>query len=501
MDDRVDIRFDGWTLLRRSGELVRDGRRLRLQTQPLQVLEALLEQPGELVTREQLRARLWPKGVVDFDTALNSAVHRLRVALDDHADQPRYIETVPRRGYRYIGPLDAPEAASIRIAGTVPDPASVADSSRRGRVARWSLLAAVLAAVIAAGALSAWRRAGPAGSVAAGSIAAATSPAPSAAQERLLRAEHFLKRRDPGDLALALRYFREAVEIEPGLARAWTGMAAAYWLLMVEGELAPEQGLEQLRAAAERAIELEPSHAEPQLRLALYYFATGDSRRHAEYVDRALALEPGNPLVLSVSASRAAAEGDLAAAIRLQQRAVEADPLSAVHRYNLASWFYLAGRFDEAAAEVRRLLEMHPDASRFADLLGFVLLLRGQHAEALQLAAGWPAGRERRFVEALAQHGLGLHGEAEASMRALVEAHGDDPWLLAEAHAFRGEHDQAFAALQAGARQPGRLPWQGRGRHVRWLVPLSPFLQPLKEDPRWQGWRETLDAGQQDRRG
>ena len=95
--------------------------------------------------------------------------------------------------------------------------------------------------------------------------------------------------------------------------------------------------------------------------------------------------------------------------------------------------------------------------------------------------------------ERLAQHGLGLDGQAEASIRALLDTHGDDPWLLAEAHAFRGEHDEAFAALQAGARLPGRLPWQNRGRHVRWLVPHSPFLQPLKADPRWQRWRDTLD--------
>jgi len=90
MDQCAEIRFDGWTLLRRSGELLRDGTRIRLQSQPLLVLEELLERPGEIVTREQLIARLWPKGVVDFDTALNSAVRRLRTALGDHAETPQY---------------------------------------------------------------------------------------------------------------------------------------------------------------------------------------------------------------------------------------------------------------------------------------------------------------------------------------------------------------------------------------------------------------------------
>ena len=100
------IRFDGWVLHLDSGELAKDGRRIRLQDQPLQILEALLDQPGELVTREQLIARLWPKGVVDYDTGLNSAVRKLRIALQDDVDTPRYVETVPRKGYRFIGAID-----------------------------------------------------------------------------------------------------------------------------------------------------------------------------------------------------------------------------------------------------------------------------------------------------------------------------------------------------------------------------------------------------------
>lgn len=103
--------FDGWVLRMDLGELAKDGRKIRLQDQPLQILDELLSRPGELVTREQLIARLWPKGVVDFDTGLNSAVRKLRVALQDEAETPRYIETVPRRGYRFIGALDPPATA------------------------------------------------------------------------------------------------------------------------------------------------------------------------------------------------------------------------------------------------------------------------------------------------------------------------------------------------------------------------------------------------------
>ncbi len=109
-----EIRFDGWSLRTDSGELARGGAVTRLQDQPLQVLVELLARPGDLVTREQLIARLWPKGVVDYETGLNTVVRKLRVALGDDAITPRYIETIPRRGYRFIGTLEtATELAAL----------------------------------------------------------------------------------------------------------------------------------------------------------------------------------------------------------------------------------------------------------------------------------------------------------------------------------------------------------------------------------------------------
>jgi len=104
MDKRV-IRFDGWKVDFNSGEISKDGATSRLPDQPLQILDELTQHPGDVVTREQLIARLWPTGVVEFDTGLNSAMRKLRSGLGDDADTPRYIETLPRKGYRFIGKL------------------------------------------------------------------------------------------------------------------------------------------------------------------------------------------------------------------------------------------------------------------------------------------------------------------------------------------------------------------------------------------------------------
>jgi DNA-binding winged helix-turn-helix (wHTH) protein len=108
MPPLMPLRFGAFELDLHSGELRRNGMKVRLADQPRQILQLLLERPGELVTREQLRERLWMEGTfVDFETGLNSAVRKLREALDDSAANPRFIERVPRRGYRFIAPVSS----------------------------------------------------------------------------------------------------------------------------------------------------------------------------------------------------------------------------------------------------------------------------------------------------------------------------------------------------------------------------------------------------------
>jgi DNA-binding winged helix-turn-helix (wHTH) protein len=109
------LRFGPFEADLRTGELWREGTRIPLQDKPFQVLAALLRRPGELVTREELRERLWAGAVfTDFEHGLNKAVNKLRRALDDPADGPRYVETLPRRGYRFVALLttSAPSPAT-----------------------------------------------------------------------------------------------------------------------------------------------------------------------------------------------------------------------------------------------------------------------------------------------------------------------------------------------------------------------------------------------------
>src|SRR5579864_7822120 len=104
------LRFGVYEADLATGELRKNGSLIRLQEQPFQILAMLLERPGDLVTREDLRTKLWPADTfVDFDHSLNTAVNKIREALGDSASNPRFVQTVARRGYRFIAPVQANE--------------------------------------------------------------------------------------------------------------------------------------------------------------------------------------------------------------------------------------------------------------------------------------------------------------------------------------------------------------------------------------------------------
>ncbi len=129
------VRFGPFTLDGRTGELRNGQIRLKIPDQSFSILQALLENPGELVSREALRDRLWgPDTFVDYEAGLNAAVRRLREALNDSADTPRYVETLPRRGYRFIAPV-AVVSTGLPAAPTGMAPADAAAAAPAGSVA------------------------------------------------------------------------------------------------------------------------------------------------------------------------------------------------------------------------------------------------------------------------------------------------------------------------------------------------------------------------------
>src|SRR5437899_7634340 len=136
------LRFGTFEVDVRAGEVRKQGVRIKLQEQPFHVLTVLLQRSGEVVTREELRSQIWPSDTfVDFDNSLNTSINKLREALGDSADSPRFIETLPRRGYRFLVPVITNEG------GKAPVPGRVAGLLSRA----WRIVVVALALMLAAG--------------------------------------------------------------------------------------------------------------------------------------------------------------------------------------------------------------------------------------------------------------------------------------------------------------------------------------------------------------
>jgi DNA-binding winged helix-turn-helix (wHTH) protein len=144
-----NVRFGPFELDLRRRALRKQGRRIRLQEQPFQILRMLVESPGEVVSRDDIRNRLWPDGtVVDFDHSINSAVKRLREALCDSADNPRYIATLARRGYRFIGEVEGNSSIPAESVIVIPSPQLDPTARRSGFELRHRIPASVAFAVV-----------------------------------------------------------------------------------------------------------------------------------------------------------------------------------------------------------------------------------------------------------------------------------------------------------------------------------------------------------------
>src|SRR5215475_1488056 len=131
-------RFDSFEVNLRSGELSKNGRKIRLREQSFLVLAMLLERPGEVVTRQEIQQRLWPNDtVVEFENSINAAIMRLRAALRDSAEQPRYVETMARRGYRWKASVVWTEPLPAQVEATAlplaPPPRDSPDSHLIGK--------------------------------------------------------------------------------------------------------------------------------------------------------------------------------------------------------------------------------------------------------------------------------------------------------------------------------------------------------------------------------
>lgn len=310
------------------------------------------------------------------------------------------------------------------------------------------------------------------------------------AYERFLQGKFFYNRRTPGDIDRSVKYYSEAVAIDPQYARAYAALAGAYSLLASEGDRADKPFRELQGEAARKSVELDPRLAVAHARLAQYYYHIGEREKGDEHSRTAIALDPDDPLVLGFASDGAVRDGDIGRAVDLWRRIVAKDPLSPTQRANLVFMLLANGQFDEARVENRKVLELHPDAGPSEKVQTVrILVLLERYEEAQAAVADLPKGKYQDYGQALLHRSPGRRAEAEAALKRLAAEGGDytDRVRLAEVYAFRGMREETFGLLLETQNDLDRgmgkqlfLPWYFRND-----LRLSPFLKPLHDDPRW----------------
>jgi DNA-binding winged helix-turn-helix (wHTH) protein/tetratricopeptide (TPR) repeat protein len=326
-------RFGTFELDDEKRELRRQGRLVHLTGQPFMALELLVRRAGAIVTREDLRQHIWGESrFVDFDRNLNFCIATIRTALGDRARSPRFIETIPRRGYRFIADVQGTEA--------------------RGWRARWWALAAVIPVLLMQG-VSATRA----------HTRVTTTPAALSAFERGMAdyADGIEGRRR------SIYRFREATRLDPRFAEAHYALADAYLDLAGARALAPAAALAEARDEALRALALEDV---PETRIVLGVVRLVRDRdwngaRH-EHV-RSLAAEPNSDRALTAYARYLSAAGDNAGAIAAIDRAEAISPSCDLVLWESALIHYRARRGDDALEKVRLAAKYGPPGGVDAD--------------------------------------------------------------------------------------------------------------------------------------
>jgi DNA-binding winged helix-turn-helix (wHTH) protein/Tfp pilus assembly protein PilF len=369
------IRFGVFEADVESGELRKNGVKVKIQDLPFRALRLLLSRPQEVLSRDKLRQVLWPEGVfVDFDHGISSAINRLRDALGDSADNPVFIETVGRRGYRWIAPTHVPappERQPQAQTGPVlvkPEIAqATVEANRVPSAWRWSLVfpAAALLLLI----WSVWpsyhaARAGTSKTPAPGhpSSSAARHAANADAEQFYLKGRFYWEKRTPDGLNKAVDYFTQAIVHDPDYAPAYVGLAHSYNLLREYTLMPANEAYPRALAAAQKAVELDDqsSEAHASLAFALFY-GTWDVAGADREFRRAIDLNPDSAVAHHWYATYLSTIGLNPQALAEIERAQTLEPASKSVLADKGDLLWLAGRREESFALLKQLEATEPD--------------------------------------------------------------------------------------------------------------------------------------------
>lgn len=505
------VRFGVFEADLRAGDLRKKGVRVKIQDLPFRTLGLLLSRPNEVITREEFRQALWPQDVfVDFDRGISSAIKRLRDALGDSAENPIFIETVDRRGYRWIAPIAAAATApllssaaqkgsptdALRDAEAVTATDSISADAARIFPSSPSWTQYLIYIPVVLGLLFVvWTffpklhsaKAGPRVQSASG-----MHPANPEAKELYLQGRYYWNKRTPDDLQKAVDYFTQAIVHDPGYSDAYVGLADCYNLLreysVMKGSDAYPRALAAARKAVElddrssqahasfafasfwgewdvatadrefrRAVELDPNNATAHHWYATYLMQLGRSSEALTEIEHAQGADPTSKSILADKGAILGAMGRVQEAIALLQQVERAEPeFISPHRY-LKVLYLSEANYPDYLAELRQ-----------------EAILQGDTAEAMVAEAatkGFNSGGSRAMFENMRREQQQLFEKGKLS-----------PYILARTCASAGDKQGALKYLKIAYEQHDEQIVEVLGDHAFDSLRSEPALRQLVAD-------------------
>lgn len=576
------VRFGCFELNLRTGELYRNGVRLKIRGHPVNVLAILLEHPGELVTRETLQKRLWPDNTfVDFEQILNNSIGRLRDALGDQAESPKFIETLPRLGYRFNCPVKiapgphstkgsvrsaerslppgfqrqlAPDSWSVAVLPFLNfsgDPekdyfvdglseeliARLAEKPELRVIARTSAFTfrgkgvdvravgrALNVRSLVEGSV---RWSGPrlritvqmadcrdgyhlfaksfdveekellalqneiaqmiCGAIVPRLADRGSSTAPKLvdpeAYRLYLRGRYHWNRRTLSDFEKAIACCEKAIALQPDYAPAYACIADSCWMQCLDMLAPPGDLLARTKAAATRAVELDPGLAEAHSAFAMSCLYDWQHEKSAAHLRRAIELKPSYSTAHYLYACHHALSGCNEKALSEMRLALEIDPLSIMVNRAMVAGLLQAGPLDRALAQAKETIELDPGYYGSYLYLAWVYMALAQHdlaiealEKAIQLGGNTPA--MLGYLSA-SKAQLGKTEEAQAILRQLLDPAQPlyvPPLVIAVAFVALGKLEKALDFLERAVEERC-----GTIMHAR----QDPFFLPLHGMPRF----------------
>src|SRR5229473_2965456 len=314
---------------------------------------------------------------------------------------------------------------------------------------------------------------------------ARSQPVNPEAFDAYLKGYYFFERNTDQDTYMSAKYYERATQLDPSYALAWVGLSRVRKWQAMTGRIPTEEGYRLAREEVERALVLNPNLAAAHTQMYRikqqvdFDWAGADAS-----IQRAIALEPGNPDVVGAAASSAAIVGRFDEALQLDRRAVDLDPLSGGSWERLAETEFFIGQLDRAAADGKKALELNPDVWAGPILLSKIYVMQGRPQDALPEIELVRYDPVRLFLYPIAYYGLGRKKESDAALSELIAKYPRSAYSIAAVYAFRNQPNEAFEWLDRAYAQ----------RNAGLIETKSdPLLKNLHHDPRYAALLKKLN--------